>query len=130
MGAQLPAGRVVGGHLGGQLRRDAHALLGHQQVEALGVEHHPVARPRCGTGSQKSSDPVAAHLGHVEQRGVVAGPVADPPVGVAAQVEGQEQPVGGGELPLRRRPPGPVEERLMAVQLDELGVAEAGTGRP
>ena len=54
VGAQLARGRVVGHHLGGDLRRNADPLGREQQVEDLRLEHD-LRPPASGkTGSQKS----------------------------------------------------------------------------
>ncbi len=78
VGAQLAAGRVVRRHLGGQVRRDAHRLVGHQEVEALGRQHEAVARPRGTPGPRTGAGRPRAPGGEVEQRRAVAGAVADP----------------------------------------------------
>ena len=125
---QLAAGRVVGRHFGRQVGRDAHRLVGHQEIEALRRQHQAVAvLPEDGVPERHRVD--LRPRRQVEQRRAVAGAVPDLPPLVPPQVEPEEEPVGEDEVVDGHRRARLVEDRLLQVGLADLVVAEPRTAR-
>ena len=124
VGAQLARRRVVGHHLGGDLRRDADALGREQQVEDLRLEHDPPAR--LGIDRVPVVGPaVGADPREVDRQAVLLRPVADDPVARPGEVDAEEEAIGKRQLGLAQRLRVEVEQRELVLQGADLGVAEA-----
>jgi hypothetical protein len=131
VGAQFSAGRFIGDHLGGVAGRHADPFLGGEDVKlfrlqkqavmAMAVERLPKV---CGG--------IVPHFGQVNDVAVLLGAIADDartgPV-IAFQIDAQEQPAFGAELPLSQRfSRGAIviEQRGFAVERFQGGVAYGG----
>src|SRR3982074_3396554 len=104
VGSQLPAGGVIGGHLGRVLGRDAHAVLREEEVELLGVQDDPIARLRVNFLPEIVRC-VAGRLTQVNEQAIFLGPVTHhrPLLVIAgaqslAQMQPQEEAVACGYL--------------------------------
>src|SRR6266540_50953 len=123
VGAELATRRVVRGHLGGVAGRNPHALVGQEQIEALGREDDPIA------GLAEDRIPIGGRVervdpNQVEHGRVVLRPVADLARVVAAEVEPQEQAVGRREIPTMHGIVAADEHRFACMELADVVVIE------
>ena len=120
MQAKLADRRVVSDHFRCEFRRDANALLRRQNVEILGIQDE-LPFPRSGDWLPEVRWVVVANLVEIEERCEVSRLVRDHiGLGVALQVD--REPQSRRDVRSDEHIVLDVDQRLLLVQLDELGI--------